>query len=94
LVGKSETFLDHISSSFVSLNRYNFFSEVRTGRKWGGFALFVNSIIPVRLISEFDLFYEEMVFQFLHVEINLNFKSVLCCVIYLPHNDAFLVDKF
>ena len=46
---------------------------------------FIRNDITYRIVSDFDSMYEEMLFEFLVVELDFGNEKVLCCLLSLIH---------
>ncbi|KAK2718183.1 hypothetical protein QYM36_005486 [Artemia franciscana] len=56
----------------------------RETRKHGGISMFVKHELATKIITDFDNLYEEMLFEFILVEIETKSETLFCCVLYRP----------
>lgn len=83
-----ETFLNESTSHLANINGYNFISKTRNDRSRGGLGFFIHNDITYRIVSDFDSMYEEMLFEFLVVELDFGNEKVLCCLFYRPPSSS------
>ena len=90
IIGITETWLDDISSSLISLPNYSFLFDNRKNRTGGGVGLFISN--SLNFILRKDLCPDNPNFDWMAVEILSNFSAnILVFVVYRPPNtDPFI----
>ncbi|KAK2710891.1 hypothetical protein QYM36_012159, partial [Artemia franciscana] len=84
IFGACETFLSESSAPLARIDGYKHLFKKRETRKHGGISMFVKHELATKIITDFDNLYEEMLFEFILVEIGTKSETLLCCVLYRP----------
>ena len=79
-----ESFLNASTLNAADIQGYQILQKNRLNNQKGGLAFYIHTSLHFEEIEDFDSLYEEMLFEFLVIEVTIASEKVLLCMFYRP----------
>ena len=96
VMGLCETFLKKNTLNAANIQGYQILQKNILNNQKGGLAFYIHTSLHFKEIKDFYSLYEEMLFEFLVIEVTIASEKVLLCMFYSPPSSSTkkYLDKF